>query len=235
MPRELILLVGSATAIAGVHTVLGPDHYLPFVALAKARGWSSRRTVVVTALCGLGHVASSVVIGFAGIAAGLGLGRLERVESSRGQIAAWVLVAFGLVYGTWGLVRALRGRRHRHPHLHEDGVLRTHAHTHHTGHAHPHDAERGRLTPWVLFILFVLGPCEPLIPLLIYPAATMGMGAVTLVAAVFGVVTIATMIGVVMVSLLGLSFRPTERIGRFAHALAGATLFLCGIAIHLGL
>jgi hypothetical protein len=42
------LLLGAA-AIALTHTVLGPDHYLPFVALARARRWSVARTATVTA------------------------------------------------------------------------------------------------------------------------------------------------------------------------------------------
>ena len=40
MSPETTVLALTAAAIAFVHTLLGPDHYLPFVAMAKARGWS---------------------------------------------------------------------------------------------------------------------------------------------------------------------------------------------------
>jgi len=89
------------------------------------------------------------------------------------------------------------------------------------------------MIPWVLFTIFVLGPCEPLIPLLMYPAAknsTTGMIAVVLV---FSSITIATMLGVVIVSTLGISFIPVRRIERYLHALSGATIALSGMAIQL--
>ena len=35
--------------------------------------------------------------------------------------------------------------------------------THHGEHMHPH-LVGASLTPWALFVIFVFGPCEPLIP-----------------------------------------------------------------------
>ena len=54
-----------------------------------------------------------------------------------------------------------------------DGTVHDHTHDHHESHAHMHEAPAGRtnLTPWALFIIFVLGPCEPLIPLFVLPAS----------------------------------------------------------------
>ena len=31
-----------------VHTVLGPDHYIPFIFMAKARKWTMRKTSLIT-------------------------------------------------------------------------------------------------------------------------------------------------------------------------------------------
>ena len=64
MTNELRLLVLTAASLGFVHTVLGPDHYLPFTVLAKARKWSISKTAVITCLCGAGHVLSSVVLEF---------------------------------------------------------------------------------------------------------------------------------------------------------------------------
>ena len=90
------------------------------------------------------------------------------------------------------------------------------------------------LTPFAA-ICWLFGPCEVLIPLLMYPAATLNLGAVALVAGVFSTVTIATMLGLVYLSIAGLRVVSTERFARYAHALAGATVFLCGAAIQFGL
>jgi len=44
------------------------------------------------------------------------------------------------------------------------------------------------------------------------------------------------MLGVVLLSRAGVSFLPLARIERFTHAIAGATICLCGLAIQfLGL
>ena len=83
MSNELLLLMATAASIGVVHTLLGPDHYVPFIVLAKARGWSLARTAGITVLCGLGHVLSSVVLGMAGIALGLAVHRLGVAEDGR--------------------------------------------------------------------------------------------------------------------------------------------------------
>lgn len=235
MTQDMIVLLGAAAALGFVHTVLGPDHYLPFIALSRARKWSAARTAATTVLCGVGHVAGSVALGLVGIAAGVTLGRLEFVESARGEVAAWALVAFGLTYGVWGVVRAARNRPHTHGHVHGDGTYHVHEHTHADDHAHVHETAGRSATAWTLFVVFVLGPCEPLIPLLMFPAAAHGPASTALVAVVFGVTTIVTMTAVVMLATLGLRRLPSAGAGRYGHAVAGAVIALCGGAIHLGL
>lgn len=255
----LLALVATAAFLGTVHTLAGPDHYVPFLAMARARRWTARRTVAVTLACGVGHVAGSVVLGVVGIAAGLALGWMEWLEGARGDLAAWLLVAFGLAYGAWGLRRGWRGRTHSHWHHHGDGTVHHHGHGHQGSHAHVHDrvgaaepegAARNRiegaealaarsLTPWVLFTVFVLGPCEPLIPVLMVPAAAGSWTHVALVTAVFAAATLATMTAAVLTGYFGLSrLRPGRAGGlaeRYAHALAGLALAGCGVAVHLGL
>ena len=225
MSQELTILTLTAASIGFFHTLLGPDHYLPFIALAQARKWSPARTGWITFLCGVGHVASSVVLGLIGVAAGIAVEKLKVTESVRGQIAAWLLIAFGLVYFVWGLRRAFRGRIHAHGHGHEPGDQHE-----------PGRNGRKTATPWVLFLIFVFGPCEPLIPILMYPAARQSLLGVGVVTAVFAGVTISTMLGIVMLSTFGLARVPTERLCRYSHAMAGAIILMCGISIQfLGL
>lgn len=232
MSPDASLLIFTAASIAFVHTLLGPDHYLPFVAMARARGWNMAKTLRVTLLCGLGHLLGSVALGLIGIALGSALSHLEWVESIRGDVAAWALVAFGLVYLAWGLRKAWRNRPHAHWHVHEEGP-HFHTHTHHEEHAHVHEQEGGSLAPWIIFIIFVLGPCEPLIPLLMYPAATLNVGTVVAVTLVFGVVTVATMLLAVGLATLGLQQFRFPALQRYDHALAGLAVMACGLGIVL--
>jgi ABC-type nickel/cobalt efflux system permease component RcnA len=168
-----------------------------------------------------------------GILFGLSLSRLEAFESSRGSWAAWALILFGLLYTLWGIRRAVKGHTHSHAHGHPDGTHHTHEHDHHGDHLHPHpEAPESRMTPWVLFVIFLLGPCEALIPLLMFPAATESWGALFLVTGTFGAATLATMLGMVFLSLEGMNRVPLPRLARWGHALAGLTVFLCGAAIQ---
>ena len=209
--------------------------------MSRALHWSRTRTVLVTLVCGLGHVLSSVLLGTVGIALGLAIARLEAWESYRGQLAAWFLIAFGLVYFVWGFRRAYRFRPHTHVHAHADGLVHAHTHVHSVDHVHIHEGETdgsrmARVTPWVLFTIFVFGPCEPLIPIVMYPAAQKSVWGVMLVASVFGIVTLTTMLITVLVILNGIARLPTATMERYAHAIAGAALLLCGFIIQfLGL
>jgi len=234
--RELILICGTAASLGIIHTILGPDHYIPFIVISRARRWTLLKTLWVTFFAGLGHILSSVILGLAGIALGIAVFKLETIESFRGEIAAWLLIAFGLVYGIWGLRRAARGRTHEHKHDHAGGIRHEHRHDHQVEHMHLHPETAATLTPWILFTIFVFGPCEPLIPLIMYPAAKHNFIAVVAVAFVFGLATVSTMTGIVCAMYYGASKMPFGRIEKYSHALAGLSIFLCGAAVKfLGL
>ena len=236
MSSELSVLLIAAASIGFVHTLLGPDHYIPFIVMSKSCEWSMRKTFWITFLCGLGHVLSSVVLGIAGILFGIAVTKLEIVESFRGELAAWALITFGLLYFIWGVRRAYNNKPHQHFHAHDGGVMHEHGHTHTDTHMHVHEKTTKSMTPWILFTIFVFGPCEPLIPLLMYPAAKGSLMSLVLVTFVFGFVTIGMMMSVVILSSFGISFVPLAKMERYTHALAGLTLFLCGISIKfLGL
>ena len=230
---NLTTLTITAASIAFLHTVFGPDHYLPFIVMAKARKWSIYKTTWVTALSGLGHVLSSVLLGATGIAVGIGLNRLEVVESTRGDLAAWLFVIFGFGYMLWGIYRGIRNKPHKHIHHHPDGTVHLHEHVHEDQHDHIHKAN---ITPWILFTIFFLGPCEPLIPILMYPASQNSTWGIAQVSIIFSVVTILTMLGLVLLASYGFSLVKLGRMERYMHAIAGAAIFLSGIAIlFLGL
>ncbi len=233
MTDNLTALTITAASLAFVHTVLGPDHYLPFIVMSRARKWTIYKTSWVTLLSGFGHVISSILLGTIGIGVGIALNKLEFMESVRGDLAAWLFVLFGLAYMSWGIYRAVKNKPHKHIHYHGNGTSHVHEHTHLEEHDHTH---KNNITPWILFTIFFLGPCEPLIPLLMYPAAKNSSWGVAQVSIVFGLVTILTMLVLVLLASYGLKFVRLGKMERFTHAIAGATILLSGIAIlFLGL
>jgi hypothetical protein len=220
----LSILLLSTAGVAVLHTIAGPDHYLPFIVMGKAREWSTRRMVFWTSLCGLGHVASSVVIAIGAVALGHGLERVQVIEEFRGNLAAWAMIAFGAVYFAWGVNHALNRRKHSHDGDHDHSA------------ASGKEAAGFKLTPWILFTIFVLGPCEPMIPLVMYPAAQGHWGEMWIVCGVFTALTIGAMIATVLLAVKGLKLLPLRRIEHYTHAAAGAVVLGAGCAIQfLGL
>ncbi len=236
MSEQIWVLSVTAASVGFIHTVLGPDHYLPFIVMSKARKWSIFKTGFITVLCGIGHVGSSILIGALGIAFGIGLSRVKGLEGMRGEIAAWAFIVFGFIYMLWGIYRAVKNKPHKHRHIH-NGVAHEHEHVHANDHDHTHKSEKAiNLTPWVLFLIFVLGPCEPLIPILMYPAARHNTLGIITVSLIFAVTTILTMLILVLLVSFGLKSLPFGKLERYTHAIAGATILLSGCAIvFLGL
>ena len=234
MPDDLSILLTAAASIAFFHTLFGPDHYLPFIVMARSGHWSLNKTMLITIFCGIGHVLSSVLLGLIGIALGIAVSKLEIIEGFRGNLAAWALIAFGFIYFVWGMKRAVRNEPHKHVHTHQDKITHSHIHVHDDGHCHVHEtSDKNNLTPWILFTIFVFGPCEPLIPLLMYPAAKNNLTALISVVIIFSSITISTMLAIVIISTLGINLIPLQRIERYLHAISGLAIFLSGMAIQL--
>lgn len=224
------VLLGTTASLAVIHTLLGVDHSLPFVALGRARGWTLTKTIIVTALCGAGHVASSVAIAGGGAVLGSTLDSMLWLESARGELAAALLLGFGLSYAAWALWRSRAGVTHTHLHTHADGTVHAHPHVHVGEHAHPHPDGR-RLTPWVLFVIFVFGPCEPLIPLMVVPAMAGAWPVVGGVVLVFGALTIGTMVGTVVVAYRGLDVFGSWSLAPHGDLVAGLLVAASGAAV----
>jgi nickel/cobalt exporter len=237
MNNSILLLSVTAVSIGFLHTLLGPDHYLPFIVLSQAKKWSLKKTMIITFLCGLGHVLSSVVLGLVGIAVGISVSKLVSIESFRGNIAAWLFIAFGLVYVIISVRTLLRKRKHSHSHFHFGGSKHDHEHDHRTAHVHVHEEpEKINTTPWILFLIFVFGPCEPLIPILMYPAAQNNIQGAIFVSVLFSIVTIATMLSIVLAFSFGLNRINLKPVEKYSHLIAGTMILISGLAIQfLGL
>lgn len=206
---SLSILMISTLTIGVVHA-LAPDHWVPFVSIGRAQNWSKKKLAWITFVCGIGHVGSSVVIGVIGLILGFSLASLKGVESQRALIAGLLLIGFGLAYAIWGLKHI---RHHHHHHI---------------------DAKRS-VTIWTIIAIFVLGPCEPLIPLMFLSAAH-GWTVVWLVSLVFGAVTLLMMIGQALLAYVGISLVYFHKMEHYSHVLAGLVIAITGgMVMFLGI
>jgi hypothetical protein len=100
------ILLGSLL-LSAIHALI-PNHWIPLVAIGRAEGWSRAETLATTAIAGLAHVLSTILIG---IAAGL-LGRelATRYASLATVVAPSILVGLGCFY----LISDIAGRSHHH-------------------------------------------------------------------------------------------------------------------------
>lgn len=230
-------VLGTTIVTAVMHTIAGPDHYLPFIALARARHWTLRRTLALTVVSGIGHILSAMLLAalFTLFSHQMTEWHQEWFESVRGSMAAWMLAILGTAYALWGIRHALRKHPHTHPHQHDDGTVHTHEHTDFSAHAHPHEAGRSPLLAWSLFIIFVLGPCEAMLPILV-SAAAVGRTCLFLSALLFSAATLTTMFLAVAAGYYGTRTLVFPRLERWSHLAAGAVLAFCGYGmIFLGL
>lgn len=210
---ETAALCLTAGSVGAMHTLLGPDHYVPFVAMARAGGWSTAKTLRVTLACGLGHLAGSVAFGIAAVALGLAAAWFEPIESVRGAVAGWLLILGAAAVIGWGCIRAAG----------------------HRPSASSGAAAASVWAPWAAFLVFVFGPCEPLIPLVMLPAARASGWAVAAVIVAFGAATLATMVAAVWAMWHGVGLVRVPRLARFADIVAGLAILACGVLVRFGL
>jgi hypothetical protein len=204
-------LAGTAALVGALHSV-APDHWVPFMAVGRARGWSAARTAQVTFLCGFAHVTVSVVLGL--LALRLGQEMLEAFGARLESVAGILLVGFGLAYGLWGLRRALAGTLHGHSHAHFD---------------HVHDPSRA--TVWGLVLLFSVDPCVRLIPIIL-AAAPLGAARLLGLILIYEVATIGTMVAIVLVAHSGaVGALQAPWLDRYGDALAGGLIVVTGVVV----
>lgn len=210
MNKGFILLLLSTMSIAFVHA-LAPDHWMPFAVIGKAQKWSRAKLILMTFVSGIGHVGSSILVGTIGILMGFSLSKLTAAESHRGEIALWLLIGFGIAYTIWGIKKA---RDYKHEHM-DPAIMKSKT-----------------VTLWTLFAIFVLGPCEPLIPLM-FLATGYGWSGIFLTSLTFSVITIFMMLAQSLLASAGIQLIRHDIAERYSHAFAGFVIFLTGAFVML--
>jgi nickel/cobalt exporter len=200
----------TAVSIGSLHTA-APDHWVPFAALSRARGWSARRTAGVTLVCGFGHVTVSALFGLLGLFFGLRL--LRSVGGRMGAVAPLLLVGFGVLYALWGLRRAAAPRLHGHAHSHYD---------------HVHDPSRA--SAWTLFLLFSADPCVAVVPLM-FASAPLGAARTLAIVVLYEAATLATMLVFVLPARAGARLLRAPWLDRYGDAAAGGLIAIVGLVV----
>jgi len=208
-----------------IHTITGPDHYLPFIALSKSGKWSLKKTLFWTFACGLAHVASSILIGCIAIWIGWSLSDSAFIEGVRGSFSAWLLFGFGVLYFLWSLYNLQQNKLHKH--FEVDEAANIYVYEHREGQAVLPN-QKFMVTPWVLFFIFAMGPSEPIIPLLFYSALEQTTFQLFLLIITYTLSTILVIEIVVLLGYYGTNYIQLPNFEKYIGLLSGLVILMCG-------
>ncbi len=231
---SLLPLTAAATAL--FHTLI-PDHWLPFVLVGRARGWSARTTAAVSGLSAIVHTLLSIALGLLALRLGqIGARAVgERLERGSGLL----LVVFGAAYALW----AWRKGAHFHPggallhgrnenvrcDGHEGSARSEHLHYHADDAWIRSEAGKGAIP---LALIVGLNPCVLLLPIMVATAEE-GARAVALVTLSYSVTTVALMVGLSVAGVAGTRRLPVPAVARHMETASGILIALCGAVFLL--
>jgi hypothetical protein len=227
MDSSIVLIIISLTCL---HICTGPDHYLPFIALSKSRNWGVGKTILWTTLCGIGHIAGSIIISGIVMALGWGFSKISWLDSLRGNMAGWALVLLGVAYMVWCFWQMKLNKAHKHFETSDKGELYVFEHKHGQAIA---PQQKHQVTPWVMFVIFALAPNEPMIPLLSVLGIGSDVWAVVGFVTVYVFATIAAMLLMVLLGFYGLSLFTSYWVEKYMQPISGIVLCLCGLIMLL--
>jgi nickel/cobalt transporter (NicO) family protein len=193
-----------------IHALI-PNHWLPLIAMGKTEKWSRNQTLWATAITGVAHTLSTILIGIIVGLIGYKLSSLYTVISE--TIAPAILVGLGIVY-------ILLDLRHHHHH-------------------HHHDLSSGKAgsgtkkSRWVailttLSIAMFLTPCVE-IEAYYFQAGTIGWTGIFIVSAVYLATTLAVMLTLVSMGMKGANTFKSEFLEHHEKSITGLVLVGLGI------
>ena len=207
--------MGAASLVAVIHSLV-PDHWVPYVVIARAHHWSRRRTIAMATVGACAHLLSTA-------AAGLILGLFfEQFLKARGELIEELTGILVILLGAWfvwrGLAAARQGKTH-------DEIC-----THDERHKAAGDKDS-------LFLgaVFGLRPCFEALPIFL-AASAYGLLTVSATVLCWAVASVA---GMNIIVYAGLTHLEKIRLGwleQYTEVLAGTAIFLVGaVMLLLGL
>jgi nickel/cobalt transporter (NicO) family protein len=230
----LTTLAITGFTVAFFHAAI-PTHWLPFVLVARARGWNRAKTLLVTMFAGFGHVALTTLLGLG--LAWFGLQLDEHIGEAFPKIAGGVLVAVGLYY-FW---RQWRGAGICH-HPVPGGHHQPDAQCGHEGEGHSHwdgeiqDSElvSQKKGDWAaisgLFLMLTLSPCEAFLPIYL-SGVQFGWRGFFVLSVILAAATFAGMLLFTWLALVGLEKIQIKKLERYEAGLLGGLFSAVGLLI----
>jgi putative Mn2+ efflux pump MntP len=200
----MLTLVFGSFLLSLLHAII-PNHWLPILAIGRKENWSLREILSITAIAGLSHVASTLIIGWALVFFGWEFSK--NFETLTPFIAPAVLIFIGIIFIY---------RHHKHKHFHV------------ADQQHQNSKTKMILT---LSVAMFLSPCLE-IEAFFLAASSQSIGWTIFMSAVYAVVTLSGMIIWVNVAYHGLNKLNWHALEHKAGIITGSTLIATGVLTY---
>jgi putative Mn2+ efflux pump MntP len=194
-----------------IHALI-PHHWIPIIAISKTEKWSNKEAIFATFITGLSHMISTIIIGI--IVGFVGIKLAESYSAITSIAAPTILLVIGIIY----LILDLRSKHHHHHHANlEDEVLKN------------KKSKTAILTS--LSLAMFLTPCVE-IEVYYFQAARFGWPGILTVSAVYLIMTLAFMSGLVYLGLKGVNKLNLSYLEHHAKRITGIILILLGVIAY---
>lgn len=204
----MVHIIISSIGLSIIHAMI-PNHWIPLLAVGKAENWNKSTTLWATAIVGLAHVSSTILIGILVGWAGLELSTKYR------WIAEWVAPSIIILLGIWYIIKNLVTE------------------SNHDHHHHSHEIKGDKTSMFSIVLSISLGmffsPCIEL-ETYYFTAGTYGWYGILSVSLVYLVMTVSMMVLLVYLGILGINKLNFHLLEHHEHTIIGSMLILVGIA-----
>jgi nickel/cobalt transporter (NicO) family protein len=231
----LTTVAATGFTVAFFHAAI-PTHWLPFVLVSRARGWSRGKTLAVSALAGLGHVALTSLLGV--VIAWFGFQLDDRTENLFPKIAGGILLLIGAFY-FWRQWSG-RGVLHHHPpgSHHEASAECGHERDHSHWDDELKESKLGskQAGDWTaiagLFTMLTLSPCEGFLPVYL-SGVQFGWHGFVVLSLILALGTLAGMLVFTWLTLVGLERVQVQKLERYEAAMLGTIFSILAVLLLL--
>jgi nickel/cobalt exporter len=206
-------LLGTAAIAAAAHALL-PDHWLPYILSARARGMSTKQTVAMTAAGAVAHLVSTVIVGLLFSFAGTVVA--TNVSAGLKRIVGFVVIGLGVYFLFKGWSK-YRGRHQDQDNHTQQEETHKHCHSHVTAGS-----------TYGLGVILGARPCLEAIPIFL-AASTRGVFSSLAAIGTWVITTLLAMVGIVWLSLRGLETARFAWFERNSEIIAGIVIISVGI------
>lgn len=208
-------IILGAFLLSIVHASI-PNHWIPLVVLSKAEKWNEKITLGITALSGLAHTLSTIIIGI--IVGFLGYKLSGSYSFIVGVIAPSLLILLGTIY----LVLNIKENKNHHRHLHSHEI--------HIDDINPEGIRKKTTAAIVLTLVISMffSPCLE-IEAYFFVAGKLGWEGIIVVSVIYTFITIAGMLLLVWLGMKGVRKIKSHFLEHHEKTITGVLLIVLGI------